>query len=155
MISVDEKARRRFWSKVDTGPHPQGCWEWTVSRFDNGYGQFWLEGTNRKAHRVSWLIATGEWPDENATRHRCDNRACVRYSHLELGTHQDNMDDMAARGRRVTLAFRDWSEGVCQRNHDVTDVSNVYVTREGWKKCRQCQLDNRNRRYREKVSKCG
>jgi hypothetical protein len=31
--------------------------------------------------------------------HHCDNRVCVRPSHLFLGTRQDNVNDMMQKGR--------------------------------------------------------
>lgn len=31
--------------------------------------------------------------------HHCDNRACFEISHLYVGSHTDNMRDMASRGR--------------------------------------------------------
>lgn len=33
--------------------------------------------------------------------HRCDNPPCYRFDHLRLGTHADNAQDMAAKGRNV------------------------------------------------------
>src|SRR5947199_536257 len=34
--------------------------------------------------------------------HRCDIRQCVRPGHLFLGTHADNMNDMAQKGRAAS-----------------------------------------------------
>lgn len=34
--------------------------------------------------------------------HRCDNRACYSLDHLFLGTQQDNLRDMTAKGRRTS-----------------------------------------------------
>lgn len=90
----------RFWSKVTVVDDETSCWEWEkANRGIEGemYGQFRIEGEVRGAHRVAYLLVNGCWPD--ITRHRCDNPICVRPSHLDSGTHLDNMQDRSDRNR--------------------------------------------------------
>jgi hypothetical protein len=88
----------RFWEKVQVS---DGCWLWTASRFANGYGQFTLrKGEKRYAHRMAWELHYGEIPAGMMVCHRCDTRACVRVSHMFLGTSQDNTDDMVSKKRQ-------------------------------------------------------
>lgn len=92
----------RFWSKVYFDTTEQGCWLWTARPVNHqGYGGFYVDRTRRsvKAHRFSWELHYGPIPAGLFVCHRCDNTACVRHHHLFLGTFQDNMDDMNAKGR--------------------------------------------------------
>ena len=81
----------------------RGCIEWTGAMYPTGYGSFWFDGRVQPAHRVSWMMFRGSIPDGLYVLHRCDNRKCVNPEHLFLGTHQDNMDDMLAKGRKAFL----------------------------------------------------
>lgn len=76
-----------------------GCWIWHQVSY-HGYGSYWYQGRQHPAHRASWMIHRGEIPAGMIILHACDVRACVNPDHLSVGTHQDNSDDMVARGRQ-------------------------------------------------------
>lgn len=90
---------RRFLAKIDK--KPDGCWLWTASCFPNGYGQFRVSGWENGgyAHRAAFLLYVGSIPSGMLVLHTCDVRNCVNPSHLFLGTHADNAQDMSAKGR--------------------------------------------------------
>lgn len=75
------------------------CLEWVSFKAPSGYGHFMVWGAPWRAHRVAWIIANGPIPQGMHVLHTCDNPACVKVEHLFLGTHAQNMDDMAKKGR--------------------------------------------------------
>ena len=86
----------RFWSKVQKS---EGCWLWQASLNTSGYGHILVaNGTIRPAHQVAWFLETGDWPDL-CVCHHCDTPRCVRFAHLFLGSHAENMRDMTRKGR--------------------------------------------------------
>lgn len=88
---------QRFWSMVRK---TETCWVWVGSLADGRYGQFRLNGRESiRAHRYSWELHYGSIPAPLEVLHSCDNTRCVRPSHLSLGTHHQNMQDMSRKGR--------------------------------------------------------
>lgn len=88
----------RFWAKVQK---TDNCWLW-LGRTRGGYGRIAEAGRGSRvmsAHRVSYELAYGPIPDGLDVLHICDNPSCVWPEHLRVGTHTDNMRDMALKGR--------------------------------------------------------
>jgi hypothetical protein len=100
---MDKTTVGRFLAKVDkTGLNE--CWNWTAGRNLYGYGQFWMDGKQWGAHRVSYEIyngpiPTGEGYHGTCVCHSCDNPPCVNPAHLFIGTITDNTRDRNAKGR--------------------------------------------------------
>ena len=88
LLRYDPDTGKLYWRHRDRGMFKNsGLWKYFNKRFAfqeaatssdrHGYRQLTLLGKGYSAHRVIWLIATGEWPDDqldhiNGDRH--DNR---------------------------------------------------------------------------------
>ena len=90
--------RERLLDKVEIITE-SGCWVWMGGTDTFGYGNPSIDLKKRSAHRLSYAEFNGKIPDGMCVLHRCDVPACINPNHLFLGTHQDNMKDMALKGR--------------------------------------------------------
>jgi hypothetical protein len=96
-------AEDRWLSKVSIPPEVlTGCWLWTGARDTHGYGHLSVNGRLRLAHRFAWKILHGEMPGWQHVLHSCHggHLGCVNPAHLRLGTHRENMLEMARAGRQ-------------------------------------------------------
>ena len=117
-----------FWSRVSKEGH-NGCWIWEGKKQKPfGHGVV-TRGRNWKryytlAHRYAWELEGRTIPKGAFLLHTCDNPPCVNLDHLWVGTHEDNIADMAAKGRRA------WGE---QTNcNKMTKAQAEDVLREYW-----------------------
>lgn len=92
-----EEPELRFWMNVRSSK--DGCWEWSGSLDNHGYGKIGIAGRTPRVHRFSYELHYGKITGGLFVCHRCDNPKCVRPDHLFLGTNTDNMRDAFAKGR--------------------------------------------------------
>lgn len=91
----------RLWALAEIPDDKDDCWVWLgAKRGKSGYGNFKIvSNVTVSAHRLSYAMVNGKTPGDLMVCHRCDNPGCINPGHLFLGTHDDNMADMVAKGR--------------------------------------------------------
>jgi hypothetical protein len=97
--SINEKNKKRFFTKVDKESSTIGCWLWTDKIEKAGHGRFWLNGSNISAHYVSWLIHYGNINSKVKIHQTCNDLACVNPDHLESMSKNESL----RRGRAKSL----------------------------------------------------
>jgi hypothetical protein len=83
------------------GPLDTPCMVWQSTNTSDGYGSVRYWGGMRRVHRAIYIATYGLIPKGMVVMHLCDVRKCCNVSHLQLGTHTDNMQDAISKGRRA------------------------------------------------------
>ena len=110
-LLLSKAATERFFKNISLPTSPDGCWEWTGTKIDQGYGHHFCGIETRKTarvHRIAYEVWKGQIPEGLTIDHLCYNRACVNPLHLEPVTRGDNVRRARA---RVTH---------CPRGHEYT-----------------------------------
>lgn len=95
----DETFKRSLVQRTDRS---SGCWVWRGLPNKGGYVRTSLRGVCMYVHRASWVFHNGPIPDGMLVCHKCDNPPCCNPEHLFLGTHKDNANDAAFKGRLMS-----------------------------------------------------
>lgn len=111
MARLSASPEERFWSHVHK---THSCWLWTGTCTRTGHGVYHAHGKTMLASRASWILSCGEILNGFLVCHRCTNKACVRPSHLYLGTHRDNGQD----GNRIP--YGTGADRAPKRHHPTT-----------------------------------
>lgn len=87
-------AEKRFWPKVNV---TETCWHWTGAKNEKGYGLFYADDKQIRAHRYSYQRVNGPIPDGLQIDHICHNPACVNPEHLRAVTVKQNNENRTTR----------------------------------------------------------
>jgi hypothetical protein len=140
---------QRFLSKVIIPRDRNACWEWLGSK-SRGYGQIGYKYKLMSAHRLSFLMFNGNLIDGLVVMHTCDNPCCVNPNHLIQGTHKQNMQDCANKGRNAMQRedrgpHYNQLKTHCPYGHEYTEENTFKAPGQG-RKCRTCARDNQLRK---------
>jgi hypothetical protein len=118
-------------------PEPNsGCWLWEGAVTNDGYGMICRNGTTLRVHRLAWEEVNGPIPDGLNVCHTCDVPACCNPAHLFVGTQQDNVSDMRAKGRFKGGSSLNTLKTHCPQGHEYTP-DNTYLYN-GMRSCKAC-----------------
>lgn len=140
----DEAIRDRIRKDED------GCWRWTGATSPDGYGKWRDRGTRKilSAHRLMYEMEVGPIPPGMVVMHTCDCPPCVNPAHLRVGTQQDNLRDMASKGRHRH------HKDECTKGHPFTP-DNTYLRKRatGGRICRTCMREYQREWKRQQRAK--
>jgi len=88
--------KERFLAKIRK--ETSGCWVWQAAYDAAGYGRFWLGRRMQPTSQAAYRLFVGEIPQGLCVLHTCNNKGCCNPAHLRLGTHAENMADLAVAG---------------------------------------------------------
>lgn len=116
----------RFFQKVSITA--DGCWLWTGSVGQTGYGRFCCSSSvNGMAHKVLYHFVCGQVPTGMELDHTCRVRRCVNPCHLEPVTHLENMRRSAPANKKT-----------CINGHPL-EGSNLYLQSGKGRSCLTCR----------------
>ncbi len=120
----------RLLSKFEVDPET-GCWIWTASVNNRGYGVFWDGQKTQLAHRASYEWFIGPIPDGFTVDHLCRVRLCICPDDFEAVPNKENI----LRGEGLTARYARATH--CKNGHPLSG-DNLFNHPRGARECRTC-----------------
>jgi len=114
---------------------PSGCWLWTGSVTNQGYGSFRVDGVSTTAHRAAYEALVGPVPAGLVLDHLCRNRRCCNPKHLDPVSQREN-----TLRSPIALGALNAAKTHCPKGHPY-NAENTYVYRypsTTVRRCREC-----------------
>ena len=103
------------------------CIEWDKRLNNDGYGILFYDGKQHYIHRATWEKHFGIIPKGLCICHKCDNRKCYNIDHLFMGTHLQNMQDMAKKGILLKRAARGEKQSLSKfTEKEIIEIRKIY-----------------------------
>jgi len=109
------------------------CWIWTAGHVSQRqpYGNVWINGHTRRAHRVMYELCVGTIPVGLQLDHLCRVLPCVNPSHLEPVSNKVNVL------RGIGITARNARKTHCLRGHPFDEVNTL--VRSLGRECMACK----------------
>ena len=108
-----------------------GCWEWQGCLNGKGYGSAKWNGREQTVHRIFYVAFIGPVPHGKELHHKCDNRRCVKPSHLVPLTRKEHI----RLSQNAAWPFIDAIR--CKNGHEYTP-ENTHIRSDGGRRCLTC-----------------
>lgn len=139
---IEEKILANRWIDEFHAYNGTHCWRFAGAHAE-GYGIVQFNRESYKVHRVFAAIYKGLQIENSDVLvcHHCDIEDCFNPGHLFLGSHLDNMQDRARKGRHPNSL-----KTHCPKGHRLLGVNNL-----GRRYCKEC--DNIAAKLRYQIKK--
>lgn len=135
MYQLTIEQQRRFLTSLDKGLFKNSCWRWHGPRSGSkAQPVFNLNHRKISARRIAYILTKRIElsPKVYLLPTVCGDTDCLNPDHMTPMVGGGNL-------RRVK----------CKRGHDMTDETNIYITGQGKRACRQCiRITGKARRER-------